>query len=49
MTNTRLIEKRKREDEAIMERAWTQHELIFNKVDESMVRVAKRMKNMKIN
>jgi hypothetical protein len=45
---TRLIEKRKREYEEIMEKAWTLHELHFGKVDETMVRVIKKVKSMNI-
>jgi hypothetical protein len=47
-TMTKLIEKRKREYEEIMERAWTSYEMDKNRVDESMVRVIKKVKAMDI-
>lgn len=48
MMTTKLVEKRKREYEEIMERAWTRYELEKNRVDDSVVRVAKRVKAMNI-
>lgn len=45
---TKLIEKRKREYEEIMERAWTRYELDTNRLDESMVRIVKRVKAIDI-